>query len=156
MIYKNAKPEFQEFGPYIYQEYDAFNNLTYSRLQNSISQSDLESVFTNYSRSLQPSATANDASFDQPLFMPNQGLFGIWFQQSAGDLPENRWKVYLNVLNEQIYGNLGNYTTQKYTFENIRENYIWNWRTLDDKLANGKLNFYEGSAMFEDPYYGLK
>lgn len=34
VVFRNAKPEFMEFGPYIYQEYDTYDNLTYTQLPN--------------------------------------------------------------------------------------------------------------------------
>ena len=32
MLYKGAKPEFTEFGPYVYRERDDYSNLTYGEM----------------------------------------------------------------------------------------------------------------------------
>jgi len=32
VIYKNVKPQFMEFGPYIYRESDIYSNLSYADL----------------------------------------------------------------------------------------------------------------------------
>jgi len=32
VVFRNAKPELMEFGPYIYREYDDYDNLTYTQL----------------------------------------------------------------------------------------------------------------------------
>ncbi len=38
VTYKNVKPEFMEFGPYVYRESDIYNDLDYSTLDNLISE----------------------------------------------------------------------------------------------------------------------
>jgi hypothetical protein len=38
VIYKNQKPEFMEFGPYVYREYDNYDDLNYTSLDNLISE----------------------------------------------------------------------------------------------------------------------
>ena len=38
VTYKNAKPEFMEFGPYVYREFDNYNDLIYDNLDNEIGQ----------------------------------------------------------------------------------------------------------------------
>ena len=37
VVYTNAQPEYQEFGPYIYREFDNYNDLNYTNLDNMIS-----------------------------------------------------------------------------------------------------------------------
>ena len=34
VVYSNKKPEFMEFGPYIYRESDIYDDLVYSGLEN--------------------------------------------------------------------------------------------------------------------------
>ena len=40
VIYAAAKPEFQEFGAYVYRETDTYDNVSYSNQNNSISDGD--------------------------------------------------------------------------------------------------------------------
>ena len=40
VTYKNAKPEFMEYGPYKYREHDTYNELVYTDLRNEISEED--------------------------------------------------------------------------------------------------------------------
>lgn len=44
VTYKNAKPEFMEFGPYIYRESDTYSDLVWKDLDNIISGESLPSV----------------------------------------------------------------------------------------------------------------
>jgi len=34
VVYKNLKPQFMEFGPYIYRESDTYSDLVYEGLEN--------------------------------------------------------------------------------------------------------------------------
>ena len=53
VTYKNAKPEFMEFGPYIYRETDTYSDLVYQDLDNTISGESLPSVKMSFSQSVQ-------------------------------------------------------------------------------------------------------
>jgi len=48
VTYTNAKPEFMEFGPYVYRESDSYDDLVYGTMDNTISQKGLPAVFSNF------------------------------------------------------------------------------------------------------------
>ena len=48
VTYRNAKPEFLEHGPYIYREYDYYNDLVYKDLDNEIGQENHNAVFNQF------------------------------------------------------------------------------------------------------------
>lgn len=70
MIYKNVKPEFMEFGPYIYRESDTYSNLTYEPLENLISQSELPSVFNKFTQGTTFDSDG-DGYLDTPMYLTN-------------------------------------------------------------------------------------
>ena len=97
VIYKGEKPIFEEYGPYIYQEFDTFTNITYNVTQpvTGISDSDYsknvdgkkeaEGLTAIYNQNLsfyEPMADQNDKTgkgLDEPLKVVNQAAFGVWW-----------------------------------------------------------------------------
>ena len=50
VTYQNAKPEFMEYGPYTYREFDTYNDVAYDDLQNALSRGEaLPAVYNNFS-----------------------------------------------------------------------------------------------------------
>lgn len=79
VTYMNAKPEFMEFGPYVYREFDDYNGATYSDLDNQIGQ---ESIGAVYSKFVQGNNFTSDVTgtIDEPMYLSNQAMFGVWYQ----------------------------------------------------------------------------
>ena len=83
VIYRSKKPEFMEFGPYVYREFDNYDDLNYTGLDNIISQEELPAVFNKF--------TVGDnfdsdpvGNIDEPMYLTNQAPFGVWYQANAG------------------------------------------------------------------------
>jgi len=43
-----------------------------------------------------------DGTIDEPMFLTNQALFGVWYQQNAAEAPDQQWRVYLTLLYSAI------------------------------------------------------
>ena len=75
VIYSNAKPQFQEFGPFVYKEADSYTDLQSSSL-------DFEGEYLpGVNATFQQSVTFDsDASgnIDTKMYLTNQALFGAW------------------------------------------------------------------------------
>ena len=70
VIYKNVKPDFMEFGPYIYRESDTYSDLDYRNLDNLISESELPSVFNKFSQGTTFDSDG-DGFLDTPMYLTN-------------------------------------------------------------------------------------
>jgi hypothetical protein len=118
VIYKGAKPEFEQYGPYIYREYDTFSEMRYDQ--------DIEILSTSdkiYRDALDGAKTAKgltakfnmDMKFEdkridemdqtgdginQKLKVVNQAAFGVWW----GQMQSEKWRVMIvllfNVVND--------------------------------------------------------
>ena len=106
VTYKNAKPEFMEYGPYIYREFDTYNDLVYENLDNEIGQ---ESLPTVYNKFVQGNNYTSDevGNIDTPMYITNQALFGVWYQQNAAQANATQWRVYLTLLYSAVQDGLG-------------------------------------------------
>ena len=82
VTYKNAKPEFKEHGPYIYREFDDYNDLVYADLDNELAQESLPAVYNKF---VQGNNFTDDrpGNIDTKMHLTNQALFGVWYQQNA-------------------------------------------------------------------------
>ena len=71
VTYKNAKPEFMEYGPYKYREFDTYNELVYTDLRNEISEEDaLPAVYNNFVQG--NNFTSDDVgNIDTPMYLTN-------------------------------------------------------------------------------------
>ena len=70
VIYNNHKPEFKEFGPYTYREYDNYTDLVYEDLENVIDGEELPAVFSKF---IQYTEFDSDTTgtIDTPLYLTN-------------------------------------------------------------------------------------
>ena len=119
VTYKNAKPEFQEFGPYVYREYDEYNNLNYTSLDNVIGQEQLPVVKNNFNQSTVFDSDG-DGFIDTPMFLTNQALFGVWYQQNSMQAEENQWRVYLTLLYSAVQDGLGRQVVQNGVWQQMQ------------------------------------
>ena len=71
VTYKNAKPEFMEYGPYTYREFDTYNDLVYKDLQNELSEDDaLPAVYNKFVQG--NNFTSDDVgNIDTPMYLTN-------------------------------------------------------------------------------------
>ena len=49
VVFRGVEPEFMEFGPYIYSEYDEYNDIEYDEALNPATGQDEAVVFTTFS-----------------------------------------------------------------------------------------------------------
>jgi hypothetical protein len=70
VTYKNAKPEFMEYGPYIYREFDNYTELVYEDLDNEIGQEALPTVYSTF---VQGTNFDKDdvGNIDTPMYLTN-------------------------------------------------------------------------------------
>ena len=84
VIYTNAKPQFQEFGPYVYREASDYTDLVYKDNFIEFNGESLHGVNATYKQSVtfdsDPTGTV-----DTPLYLTNQALFGAWYSQNEPD-----------------------------------------------------------------------
>ena len=91
-----------EYGPYTYREFDTYNDLVYQDLQNELSQDDkLPAVYNKFVQG--NNYTSDDVgNIDTPMYLTNQALFGVWYQQNAAQQNDTQWRVYLTLLYSAI------------------------------------------------------
>ena len=96
-----------EYGPYTYREFDTYNDLVYQDLQNELSQDDkLPAVYNKFVQG--NNYTSDDVgNIDTPMYLTNQALFGVWYQQNAAQQNDTQWRVYLTLLYSAIQDGLG-------------------------------------------------
>lgn len=46
-------------------------------------------------------------TIDTKMFVTNQALYGVWYQQNASEEPESQWRVYLTLLYSAVLDGLG-------------------------------------------------
>ena len=70
VVYKGAKPEFMEFGPYTYREWDSYTDVSWKDLSTEISGEELPAVFMNYTKGID-FTEAGDDFMDTKLVVTN-------------------------------------------------------------------------------------
>ena len=88
VIYKGQRPEFMEYGPYTYREYDNYTDVTWENLSNEISSQEIPAAYMNFTQGINYS-DAGDDYIDTKLVLTNQALYGVWYQQNLYSTPEN-------------------------------------------------------------------
>lgn len=111
VVYKNAKPEFMEYGPYVYREYDNYTDLVYNDLDNNISGESLPAVYNKFLQYIEFDEDT-EGNIDTPMYLTNQAMFGVWYQQNAAQQPEKVWQVYLTLLYSIVNDGLGRQVTE--------------------------------------------
>lgn len=106
VVYKNAEPEFMEYGPYVYREFDNYDDLDYKRLDNEIGEGSLKAVFNTFTQGTEFSKDG-DGYLDSEMYITNQALYGVWYQQNAAEAPDQRWRVFLTLLYSAVVDGLG-------------------------------------------------
>ena len=102
-----------EFGPYVYREWDKYDELEYTGLSNVISKDEtLPSVYAKFSQGADFDSDG-DGHIDTKMFMTNQAAYGVWYQQNSMIQPENQWRVYLNLLYTVVVDGLGKTVVQQ-------------------------------------------
>lgn len=169
MIYKGAKPQLEEFGPYIYREYDIFTDLKYDQDVKVPAKSD-----PNYSKRISDadSAKAVEATYNQvmryefemedkmdkvanvntTLKVVNQAAMGVWY----ANLHADKWRFAL-VLIYNVVNGLGQMLAQTATYSLMQgdefktqpgiNQYLFPTNPVSDPIA---------AALFTDSTYGLK
>ena len=79
VVFRNAKPAYQEFGTYRYQEYDTYDNLTWGKYYSGVNGSDVNDVV--YASYNQYTEFKHDSSgtIDKPLYQANSAGYGVWW-----------------------------------------------------------------------------
>ena len=80
VVYKNEKPEFMEYGPYTYREYDTYSDVAYEDLQNALSRG--ETLSAVYNKFAQDTNFTKDevGNIDTPMYLTNKALFEVRYQ----------------------------------------------------------------------------
>ena len=79
VVYKNHKPAYREYGPYVYREWDNYTDLVYEDLDNFISEESLPAVYNQFSQGTEFDSDVL-GNIDEKMFLTNQALFGVWYQ----------------------------------------------------------------------------
>ena len=95
-----------EYGPYTYREFDDYDDLVYQDLDNELGQESLPAVFNKF---VQGNNFTSDTpgNIDSKMYLTNQALFGVWYQQNAAQANNTQWRVYLTLLYSAIQDGLG-------------------------------------------------
>ena len=71
VIFRNQRPEFKEFGPFLYQEYDTFTDNVWESLEMPIgSGKNYSAVWTTFNEELKFVGDSTNM-MDTPLWLPN-------------------------------------------------------------------------------------
>lgn len=60
VLFKNAKPEYMEFGPYIYQETDTLDDLVWTKLQSPVTGITQDAVLATFNQRTAFSSAGDD------------------------------------------------------------------------------------------------
>jgi len=161
-MYKGAMPEFMEFGPYYYREYDVYGRdgednkpLQYVGAVPVPGQekSELPGVNVIFNQYKKPyDVDKYPWGYDTKMWVTSQAANGIWHQATHLD----DWRLGINIFFSAAVEGLGHKlaSTLAYTNMNVDmttdldpiNDYIFPNQNLDDDTAN---------KVWNDPYYGL-
>ena len=155
VIYTNEKPRYQEFGPYIYRESDTYSDLNYTKLDNQIGQEELDVVYNTFTQG-NTFTEDGDGFIDEPMYLPNQAAFGVWYQQNAAKDPTQQWRVYLTLIYSAIQDGLGNQVIQNGAWIQMRGSKFNDPKKINTIFVhNNKVTAEQEDALYNDPWYGL-
>jgi len=98
-----------EFGPYQYRESDTYTELEYKGLDNTISGEELPAVYSTFVQGVEfVQDDSPDKLIDTKMYLTNQALYGVWYQQNLAQAPDKIWRIYLALLYSGIVDGLGN------------------------------------------------
>jgi len=141
-----------EFGPYIYQETDTFDNLTWSKLQNPVTGEINDAVFavfnqkTNYSES-------GDAYLDTPMWLVNQAGLGVWWGQNFAP----KWRVVITLFYSLVLDGMGTQVQETGVFGQMRTTEFKSDTKINSEFVrlNPITDQAVVTALYTDPWYGL-
>ena len=138
VTYKNAKPEFMEFGPYVYRESDTYSDLVYQDLDNLVSGEALPSVQNTFVQGVtyDDDIADGDDHLDTKMFLTNQALYGVWYQQNAAQAPDQVWRVYLTVLYSAIVDGLGREVIDQGIWSQIRSSKFGKEKKINNNFVS--------------------
>ena len=149
-MYGGAKPEFTEFGPYKYREFDNFTNLEYGQMTDAADGTTKNTVSMDFVQSTQFIAD-EDGQIDTPMWVSNQAAYGVWYQQN--NTP--KWRVYLTLIYSIVNNGLGYTFVDTGVYQMMSEVYK-DADAINRLLLEGDTTTLpQAVAIFEDPYYGL-
>ena len=90
VVYTNAKPTFQEFGPYVYLESNDYTDMSYTSLSSPSFDAEYPAVNTIYNQSVTFESDV-DGSIDKEMYLTNQAMFAVWYQKNAVQANDTQW-----------------------------------------------------------------
>lgn len=134
MVYKGARPEFEEYGPYIYREYDTFSNIKYDqeleipgtsdptfkdKIKGATKAIGLTADFNmnmKYESEMEDRMDKTAQGINTKLRVANQAAFGVWW----GQLQSDKWRVAI-VLLYSVVNDLGRQLAETATMQLIHD-----------------------------------
>jgi len=122
VVFKDAAPEFMEFGPYIYREYDTYDNLTWDSVHNWKKGDDEKAVNASFNQftKFQSDEVGN---IDDKMYFTNQAAFGVWYQLNSAP----KWRTYITLLYSIVLDGLGRQVADTGVFEAMSTSEFKTW-----------------------------
>mmetsp|Transcript_6498 Transcript_6498/g.4614 ORF Transcript_6498/g.4614 Transcript_6498/m.4614 type:complete len:122 (+) Transcript_6498:259-624(+) len=102
VIYKGESPEYQEFGPYTYREWDSMTDITYGEIldyEQGINR-DAASLTWNQGADY---VSVSDEFFESKMYLVNQAGLGVWWAQNNSD----PWRIFITLIYSIVNDGLG-------------------------------------------------
>ena len=90
------------------------------------------------------------------MYLTNQALFGVWYQQNAANTPEQQWRVYLTLLYSAIQDGLGRQVIENGVYTQMKDSVFKTQERINkDFVPVNKVSDDQEKSLWEDPWYGL-
>lgn len=141
-----------EFGPYIYQETDTYDDLEFTKLASPVDGKEYDAVRATYNTKTSFVSAADDF-VDTKMYQANQAGLGVWWNQKNSQ----KWRVMITLFYSLVIDGMGNQVQQTAVFEQIVGTQFKTESKINSEFV--VLNPIEDPAMvtalYEDPWYGL-
>ena len=140
-----------EFGPYIYREYDTYDNLTWDSVHNWKKGDDEKAVNASFNQftKFQSDEVGN---IDDKMYFTNQAAFGVWYQLNNAP----KWRTYITLLYSIVLDGLGRQVADTGVFAAMGTSEFKTWEHMNAVLLpNAPLSDAKAQVLYDDPYYGL-
>ena len=141
-----------EFGPYIYREYDDYDNLTYTQLpdpQTGLMQDAVSLIYNQYTEFTFDS----DGYIDTKMYQVNQAGLGVWWGQNFSP----KWRVMITLMYSLVLDGLGIQVQETAVFaQMLGTEFKTESKINSEFVANNPIsNPAVVTALYTDPFYGL-
>ena len=151
VVYNGDAPEFMEFGPYVYREYDDYTVSKYDIAQNPATGLNESAVYANYTQNT-IFVEDGDGFIDDDMYLVNPATLAGWYRLNN----QPKWRTFMTLLYSVVIDTLGRQTLNFVIFNQLNDDYdnpseINKW-LMPDVQASHKIE----DLMYNDPFYGLK